>query len=400
MGLPLAETLSKYLKVIGYDTNEKRVEEMSKRNNEKDLEFTNDPRRIKEADFTLICVPTPVRKSKEPDLSYVKSAAEIIGRNIKRGAVVVLESTVYPGVTEELVKPILEKESRKRGGIDFYIGYSQERINPGDEEHNLRDITKIVVGMDEGTTEILSVLYEMITRVYKAKGIKTAEAAKVIENIQRDLNIALINELTFIFHKMGLDTKSVLDAAATKWNFHKYSPGLVGGHCIPVDPYYLVYKAKELGYHPQVILAGRAINDYMPKYVVEIAVKALNEVGKVIKGSKVLIMGLTYKENVADVRETPARGIIKELREFGVEIFGFDQVLKKAEVEAFGIGALERLGEVKVDGVIVTVAHDAFKDISLSALKAWMKRDPILIDIRGIFSRADAERIGFCYKGL
>ncbi|MGB2840855.1 MAG: nucleotide sugar dehydrogenase, partial [Halobacteriota archaeon] len=256
VGLPLAEAFSKHLEVIGFDIDERKIEKLNdENNNENNIEFTTDPSKIKQADFVLICVPTPVTKSKEPDLKYVKSATKIVGKNLKRGAIVVLESTVYPGVTEEIVTPILEKESKMKCGIDFYIGYSPERINPGDEEHDLTKITKIVAGMDDETTENLAELYGLITHVYKAKAIKTAEAAKVIENIQRDLNIALMNELAIIFHKMGLDTKSVLEAASTKWNFHKYSPGLVGGHCIPVDPYYLVYKAKELGYHPQVILA-------------------------------------------------------------------------------------------------------------------------------------------------
>ena len=267
-------------------------------------------------------------------MRYVKSAAEITGKNLKKGAVVVLESTVYPGVTEEVVAPILdlENESGLKCGADFKIGYSPERINPGDEAHALDKITKIVAGIDEETTEILAEFYGLITNVYKAKDIRTAEAAKVIENIQRDLNIALMNELAIIFHKMGLDTKSVLDAAGTKWNFQSYKPGLVGGHCIPVDSYYLVYKAKELGYHPQVILAGRAINDYMPKHVAEMAIKGLNEVGKVIKGSKVLIMGLTYKENVADTRESPVREMVKELKEFGVDVYGYDSLLSREEI--------------------------------------------------------------------
>jgi UDPglucose 6-dehydrogenase/UDP-N-acetyl-D-galactosamine dehydrogenase len=264
VGLPLAEAFSKHLKVIAFDIDEEKVKRLSESNNKANIEFTSDPSRIKQADFVLICVPTPVTKSKEPDLSYVKSAAEIVGQHLKKGAIVVLESTIYPGVTEEIIAPILdlENESGLKCGADFKIGYSPERINPGDEAHALNKITKIVAGRDEETTEILAELYGLITNVYKAKDIKTAEAAKVIENIQRDLNIALTNELTLIFHKMGLDTKSVLEAAGTKWNFHPYKPGLVGGHCIPVDPYYLVYKAKELGYHPQVILAGRAINDY------------------------------------------------------------------------------------------------------------------------------------------
>jgi UDP-N-acetyl-D-galactosamine dehydrogenase len=250
VGLPLAEAFSKHLKTIGFDIDEVKIRKLNRDNNEENLEFTSDAARIREADFVLICVPTPITKSKEPDLSYVKSATEIVAKNLKKGATVVLESTVYPGVTEEVVKPILEKESGMRCGIEFKIGYSPERINPGDEVHSLEKITKIVAGMDEETTEDLAELYSLITTVYKAKDIKTAEAAKVIENIQRDLNIALMNELAIIFHKMGLDTQTVLEAAGTKWNFHPYMPGLVGGHCIPVDPYYLVYKAKELGYHP------------------------------------------------------------------------------------------------------------------------------------------------------
>ena len=318
----MAEAFARHLKVIGYDIEEKKIEKLNKTFLEKsftknaeekyedNIEFTTDPSKIKLADFVIIAVPTPVTKSKEPDLSYVKSAAETVGKNLKQGATVVLESTVYPGVTEEIVAPVLERESNMKCGIDFYIGYSPERINPGDEAHALTKITKIIAGMDEDTTERLAELYGLITNVYTAKDIRTAEAAKVIENIQRDLNIALMNELAIIFNKMGLDTKSVLDAAGTKWNFQPYKPGLVGGHCIPVDPYYLVYKAQELGYHPQVILAGRAINDYMPKHVAEMAIKGLNEVGKVIKGSKVLIMGLTYKENVPDTRESPVREMV------------------------------------------------------------------------------------------
>jgi UDPglucose 6-dehydrogenase/UDP-N-acetyl-D-galactosamine dehydrogenase len=289
VGLPLAKAFSKHLKTIGFDVDNEKIRLLN--NDKANIEFTADPSLIKLADFVIVAVPTPVTKSKEPDLRYVKSAAEIVGKNLKRGATVVLESTVYPGVTEEIVKHVLERESKMKCGIDFYIGYSPERINPGDDAHALTKLTKIVAGMNEETTDVLAELYGLITNVYKAKDIKTAEAAKVIENIQRDLNIALMNELAIIFNKMGLDTKSVLEAAGTKWNFQSYKPGLVGGHCIPVDPYYLVYKAKELGYHPQVILAGRAINDYMPKHVAEMAIKGLNEVGKVIKGSKVVIMG-------------------------------------------------------------------------------------------------------------
>lgn len=363
------------------------------------IEFTSDPSKIRDADFVLICVPTPVTKSKEPDLSSVKSAAETVGKNLKKGAIVILESTVYPGVTEEIVKPILEKESGMKCGEDFKIGYSPERINPGDEEHSLEKITKVVAGMDEETRELLAELYGKITKVYKAKDIRTAEAAKVIENIQRDLNIALMNELSLIFDKIGLDTKFVLEAAGTKWNFHRYSPGLVGGHCIPVDPYYLVYKAKELGYHPQVILAGRAINDYMPKHVAEMAIKGLNEVGKVIKGSKVLIMGVTYKENVPDTRESPVREMVKELKEFGVDIYGYDPLLSKEGIEAFDVKALDDFN-VKVDCIIVAVAHDGFRRIKLEDLARIMNNKPVVIDVRGMFDGEEAREKGFYYKRL
>jgi len=320
VGLPLAEAFSRHIRVIGYDVDEVKVAELSDK--EGGTEFTTDAYQIEHADFIIIAVPTPVTKAKDPDLSYVMSAARIIGQNLKKGAIVVLESTVYPGATEEIVKPILEEESGMECGTDFKIGYSPERINPGDEEHTTESITKIVAGMDAESADRLAGLYGLITSVYRAKDIKTAEAAKVIENVQRDLNIALMNELTLIFHRMGLDTGAVLEAAGTKWNFHRYTPGLVGGHCIPVDPYYLVHKAEELGHHPQVILAGRAINDSMPRYVALMAMKGLNDVGKVIRGSKVLIMGLTYKENVPDTRESPVREIVRVLEEFGVTVYG------------------------------------------------------------------------------
>jgi len=399
VGLPLAKAFSKHLRVIGFEIDKEKIKNLNSNSSEENLKFTADSSKIKEADFILICVPTPVTKSKEPDLRYVKSAAGIIGKNLKRGAIVVLESTVYPGVTEEIVKPILEKESKMECGIDFMIGYSPERINPGDEVHTLDKITKIVAGMDKETTENLADLYGLITNVYKAKDIKTAEAAKVIENIQRDLNIALMNELTIIFHKMGLDTNAVLEAAGTKWNFQPYKPGLVGGHCIPVDPYYLVYKAKELGYQPQVILAGRAINDYMPKHVAEMAIKGLNEVGKVIKGAKILIMGLTYKENVPDTRESPVREMVNELKEFGVDVYGYDTLLSREEIERFGVKALDKL-DVKVDCVIVAVAHDAFREIAMGDLKEMMNGNPVLVDVRGMFDGEEAEEKGFYYKTL
>ena len=400
VGLPLAEAFARRLRVIGFDVNGDKVRKLNQNNTNQNLTFTDNPEEISNADFIIICVPTPVTKSKDPDLSYVKSAAESIGRNMKKGSVVILESTVYPGATEEVVKPILE-ESGLKCGEEFRIAYSPERINPGDKEHTIDRITKVVAGMDEETTELVAELYRKVTpHIFKTKSIKTAEAAKVIENIQRDLNIALINELSLIFEKMDLNTKDILDAAATKWNFHYYSPGLVGGHCIPVDPYYLVYKAKELGYHPQVILAGRAINDYMAKHVAEMTIRALNEVGKVIRGSKVLIMGLSYKGNVADIRQSPVAQIVKELGEYGVKVLGFDPLLGDIG-SVFGIKVVHELKDIEgVDCVILTVAHAVFGKIGLDALKKIMSSNPILIDVRGMFSRDEAERKGFYYKTL
>lgn len=407
VGLPLAEAFARSLNVIGFDISVRKVERLLSLQKASGspagkarLFFTSNPEDIGRADFVIICVPTPVTPSKEPDLGPVISAAEIAGQNMKKGCTVVLESTVFPGVTEEIVRPILEEKSGMKCGPDFKIGYSPERVNPGDNQHEIEKITKVVSGMDQETTERLSQLYGRITKVFIARDIKTAEAAKVIENIQRDLNIALMNELSLIFERMGLNTSEVLDAAATKWNFHRYAPGLVGGHCIPVDPYYLVYKARELDYHAQVILAGRAINDYMPKHVAEMTIKALNDVGKKIKGSKVLIMGFTYKENVPDTRESPVKGIIKELKEFGVEVYGCDPILDEAE-NKFAVHLVKDWREAMgADAILFTVAHDQFKSIGLSELKESMNGSPVLIDIRHIFNRSDAEREGFYYRTL
>ena len=397
VGLPLAEVFSKHFRLIGFDINQKKIKELENKNY--NFELTSNHKNIKLGDYVIIAVPTPITKSKEPDLFYVQSASKIVGKNLKKGAIVVLESTVYPGVTEEIVGPILEKESGMKLGIDFKIGYSPERVNPGDKVHTIDKITKIVSGMDKETVDKLAELYGKITTVHKAKDIKTAEAAKVIENVQRDLNIALMNELSIIFHKMGLNTKAVLEAAYTKWNFNRYEPGLVGGHCIPVDPYYLVYKAKELGYHPQVILSGRSVNDFMSRHVVDITIRTLNETGKVISGSKVLIMGLTFKENVADIRETPVKEIIKLLKEFKCEIYGYDPLLSKEEMKNFDLKAINDLYKIKVDCIIITVVHDEFKKIKFDELKKMMHDRPIIIDVRGMF-RLDAEKNGLIYRTL
>ena len=397
VGMPLAEAFAKHVSIIGFDINEKKV--LALQQQYPDLHLVSEPSFIKEADVVIIAVPTPVTKSKEPDLTPVISASKIIGNNLKKGAIVVLESTVYPGVTEEVVAPILEKESGFRVGSGFKIGYSPERVNPGDTDHTIDKITKIVSGMDEESAQVLASLYGLITTVYTTKDIKTAEAAKVIENIQRDLNIALMNELSIIFQKIGLDTKAVLDAASTKWNFNRYSPGLVGGHCIPVDPYYLVYKAKKLGYHPQVILAGRSINDSMPGFVATMTIKALNDAGKVINGSKVLIMGLTFKENVDDTRETPVVELIRELQEYRCEVYGFDPHLQETDIAHFGVKQFDE-SQAGIDCVIVAVAHAAFQAFTLDRIRGFMAKDPILIDVRGMFQRNQAEEKGFRYSTL
>jgi UDPglucose 6-dehydrogenase/UDP-N-acetyl-D-galactosamine dehydrogenase len=397
VGYPLAEAFAGHFPTIGFDIDAKKIKSIQ--NSKSAISATTSPSLIKKADYIMICVPTPVLKNKQPDLRPVVGAAEIVGKNLKPGATVVLESTVYPGVTETVVKPILEKNSGLSCGEGFRIGYSPERINPGDSQHELASITKIVAGMDSRTLDDLAGIYGKITTVYRAKDIRTAEAAKVIENIQRDLNIALINELSIIFHRLKIDTSDVLEAAGTKWNFLNFRPGLVGGHCIPVDPYYLVMCAQEAGYHPKVILAGRSINDAMPKYVAELAIKGLNNVGKVIKGSHVLIMGLTYKENVPDIRESPAQEIIHELKGYGIVVYGYDPLIPPEVIEKFGAIPITRLDK-KFEAVIITVAHAAFKTMSVAEIRNIMGEDPVLVDVRGIIKRTDAEANNINYQSL
>jgi UDP-N-acetyl-D-galactosamine dehydrogenase len=401
VGLPLAEAFAQKINTIGYEIVEEKARHIAE-TTKAPLHVTSDPTEIKKADFISICVPTPVKKTKEPDLYFVESAARTVGQNLKPGAIVVMESTVYPGVTDEIVRPILEQESGLVCGKDFKVGYSPERINPGDEAHELAKITKIVAGMDTESGDALTEFYSLITTVYRAPDIKTAEAAKVIENIQRDLNIALMNELSLIFHRMNIDTQEVIKAAGTKWNFHQYRPGLVGGHCIPVDPYYLVYKAQELGYHSQVILAGRAINDSMPKHVADMAIKELNRAGKVIRDSKVLIMGLTYKENVPDTRESPVGEMVHELKEFDVDVYGYDPLLKPAEIERFGatpVASLEGVG-APVDCIIINSPHDVFKSLTLDEVLTICNGKPIIVDVTGMLKRNDGVREGCMYCTL
>lgn len=402
VGLPLAEAFSQHFRVIGCRRNQNAVDNlnrMMKKKGNVNLIATTDPTRIREADIVIICVPTPVTKNKMPDLDPILDATETVGRYLKQGAIVVGESTIWPGLTEEVLVPILERESGMKCGTGFKVGYSPERVNPGDDTHTIDKITKIVAGMDEETTKILARLYGIITTVCIAKDIRTAEAAKVIENVQRDLNIALFNEFSIIFNKMGLDTKAVIDAAATKWNFIRFSPGLVGGHCIPVDPYYLVFKAQELKYHPQVILAGRAINDSMPEHVAMLTIRGLNDAEKVIKGSKVLVMGLTYKENVPDTRETPVGEMIRVLMEFGVKVLGYDPLLSSSEIESFGVEPVGGL-TTGMDAVVVAVAHDQFLEISLEEIAGSMRERPVIVDVRGMYDGSRARKLGMRYVRL
>ena len=401
VGYPLADAFSKHVRTIGYDLNLEKIIQINS-NPDNKIIATADPAMISEADIIIIAVPTPVMRSKDPDISYIVSAGEIIGRNLSNGAIVVLESTVYPGLTEEVLLPTIERASGKICGKDFFIGYSPERINPGDEERTLKNTVKIVAGMDYEVTEYLANTYALVTNVYKAPNIRTAEAAKVIENIQRDINIALVNELSIIFRKMGLDTRAVLEAAGTKWNFHRYRPGLVGGHCIPVDPYYLVYKAKELGYHPQVILAGRAINDAMPRQVADMVIKELNRAGKVIRDSNVLILGLTYKENVPDTRESPVGDLIRELHEFDIKVYGHDPLLDSEEIERFNAEPVTSLGDldIQMECIVINSPHDAFASLTLEKLLLICNGKPIIIDVPGLLQKNNKVRNGCAYLTL
>ena len=411
VGLPLAASFARHLKVIGFDVNAKRVAELQQgldRNGETlggdlkhpNLTFTADAKSLRQAKYIIVCVPTPVDPANVPDLSPVTGASEIVGDNLSKGSIVVYESTVYPGVTELIALPVLEKRSGLKLG-DFKIGYSPERINPGDHEHSVDKIVKVVSGCDAETLEELSTLYGLVAKsVFRAANIMTAEAAKVIENIQRDLNIALMNELSLIFDRVGIHTDDVLAAAGTKWNFHKYHPGLVGGHCIGVDPYYLTYRAQELGYTPQVILAGRRINDAMPVHVGERIIKGISAVGKPLKGATVLVMGLTFKENVPDIRNSKVHDTITYLQSFGITVLGCDPILDAPTVKKkIGIDNVAFESVKAVDAVLIANKHNVFKTLTLDQLKAKMT-PPVLIDIKNLFDRQTATTAGFYYKSL
>ncbi len=406
VGMPIAVAFAKKIKVVGFDLNSKKIEQYKNGidptnevgndviKNTK-VEFTDDPSKLREARFHIVAVPTPVNDDHTPDLTPVEGASRILGQNLMKGSIVVFESTVYPGVTEDICVPILEKESGLKCGIDFKIGYSPERINPGDKVHRLETITKIVSGMDDECLDTIAKIYELVVEagVYRAGSIKVAEAAKVIENSQRDINIAFMNELAIIFHKMGIDTKEVLEAAGTKWNFLSFMPGLVGGHCIGVDPYYLTYKAEELGYHSQIILSGRRINDDMGKYVAESLVKDLIRADIPVKRAKVAILGFTFKENCPDTRNTKVIDIYKELGEYGIVPIVVDPAADADEAKRlYGID-FKGIEDIKeVDAVIIAVAHEEFKSLGKKDIDAFYNlrhQKKVLMDIKGVLNRTE-----------
>ena len=415
VGMPIAVAFAKKLNVIGFDLNSQKIELYKKGIDpthevgdeiisKTTVEFTDDESKLQEAKFHIVAVPTPVNDDHTPDLKPVEGASTILGRNLTRGSVVVFESTVYPGVTEEVCVPILERESGLKCGVDFKIGYSPERINPGDKVHRLETITKIVSGMDEETLDCVAKVYELVVDagVFRAESIKVAEAAKVIENSQRDINIAFMNELSIIFNRMGIDTKAVLEAAGTKWNFLKFYPGLVGGHCIGVDPYYLTYKAEILGYHSQVILAGRRINDDMGKYVAENCVKKLIAADKAVKGAKVAILGFTFKENCPDTRNTKVIDIVNELKEYGIEPIIADPQADANEAKELYDVEFVKLDTVKsMDAVIIAVAHNDFLALSKDQINCFFGLGRrVILDIKGLLNRNDYEEAGYCYWRL
>ena len=415
VGTPIAVAFAKKAKVVGFDINAKKIELYRAGidpTNEvgasalqaTTVEFTSDETKLREAKFHVVAVPTPVRDDHTPDLSPVEGASRILGRNLTPGSVVVYESTVYPGVTEDVCVPILERESGLRCGVDFKVGYSPERINPGDKERRLETIVKIVSGMDAETLDVVAKVYELVVEagVYRAPSIKVAEAAKVIENCQRDINIAFMNELSIIFNKLGVDTKSVLEAAGTKWNFLKFYPGLVGGHCIGVDPYYLTYKAEQVGYRSQIILAGRRINDDMGRYVAENLVKSLIKADKTVKGARVAILGFTFKENCPDTRNTKVFDVVKELREYGIEPVVADPVADADEARAlYGVEFVDLADVRQMDAVVLAVAHREFATLTEAEIAGFFgSGGKTLLDLKGLLDRDEYERAGYLYWRL
>ncbi|AZK46433.1 nucleotide sugar dehydrogenase [Paenibacillus lentus] len=416
VGLPIAVAFSKKINVIGFDVNTKKIEGYLAGIDATgdvgddviqacEVDFTADEEKLRGARFFLVAVPTPIQSGNVPDLKYVQSASRIVGKKLTKGAVVVYESTVYPGVTEDVCIPILEEESGLRCGEDFKVGYSPERINPGDKVHRLENIVKIVSGIDDEAREVIAKVYELVIEagVYRAESIKVAEAAKVIENAQRDINIAFMNELSMVFHRMGIDTKAVLEAAGTKWNFLHFTPGLVGGHCIGIDPYYLTYKAEDTGYHSKIILAGRHINDSMGAYIADNIIKILVRSQLDIRNTRIGLLGLAFKENCADIRNTKVTDIINELKDYGVTPLVADPLVDPQEAyEEYGIELSDMASFRDLNVVIVAVPHAPFVEMSMDDFGELFNdhQTKIMIDVKGIYSKAEYERNGFYYWRL
>lgn len=415
VGLPIAVAFSQHADVVGYDINKEKIDlynngiDVTKEVGNEALRncsvcFTADEKQLKGVKFHIVAVPTPINRDKTPDLRPVKSASAIVGRNLVKGSIVVYESTVYPGVTEEICIPILEEESKLKCGIDFKVGYSPERINPSDKLHTLSSIVKVVSGMDADTLDTVAKVYELIVKagVHKAESIKVAEAAKVIENSQRDINIAFVNELSIIFDKLGIDTKAVLAAANTKWNFLDFRPGLVGGHCIGVDPYYLTHKAEIVGYHSQVILAGRRINDGMGKHIAEMTIKKIIAAKRIVSKVKIGILGFTFKENCQDTRNTKVFDIVTELREYGINPIICDPVADAEEAQYEYDIVLEPMSELRdLDAVIIAVNHDDFLNLTVTDFDAMLKpNNKIIIDVKGILQKSLYIDSGYDYWRL
>jgi UDP-N-acetyl-D-galactosamine dehydrogenase len=400
VGLPLAVAFGRLGKTIGFDLSAEKVlhyqqhTDPSGEVSDEDMKAathltcTTDPAALVEADYVIIAVPTPVDAAHQPDFSPLVGASRTIGQYMKRGCLVIYESTVYPGATEEICIPVLEQASGLKWGRDFNVGYSPERINPGDKEHGLHNTIKVVAGDTPEVLDRVACLYEKVVQVgvHRASSIKVAEAAKVIENTQRDLNIALMNELSIIFHKIGIDTLEVLHAAGTKWNFLPFRPGLVGGHCIGVDPYYLTHKADMLGYHPQVILAGRRINDGMGKFVAEQTVKRLIDCGSPIKGAKVNVLGLTFKENCSDLRNSRVIDLIDELKSYGIEVSVHDPVADSGEARhEYAVELTDWEGLSAADAIVVAVAHQYYRELPLADLQSKVKPGGVFVDVKSQF---------------
>jgi UDP-N-acetyl-D-galactosamine dehydrogenase len=409
VGLPVAVEFGKQRRTVGFDLATRKVQRLQQFEDATGevsadelrkahlLLVTDNPAEIRQADFVIVAVPTPVNEARQPDFSPLISASELVGKHMKRGATIVYESTVYPGATEEVCVPILEKHSGMRWKQDFHVGYSPERINPGDKEHSFSKILKVVSGDDAETLEKVAELYSSVVKagVYKASSIKVAEAAKVIENTQRDLNIAFVNELSIIFDKLGIDTHEVLKAAGTKWNFLNFKPGLVGGHCIGVDPYYLTHKAELVGYHPEVILAGRRINDGMGPYVARKTVQQMIQAGRNIKGARVNILGLTFKENCKDIRNSKVIDVIRELQEYGVECYVHDPEADADEtLHEYGIHLCSWESLPRADALVLAVAHQAFADRPTSAFLEKIVREGCLVQVKPVLDHAAFEREG------